>query len=213
MLRWRMLRHGAHHVNISALSGCSVRCTSTRPRLMMRSRSARSSGSCPVARGLRSFGCTSMSVRATLRSPHSTSGCPAACELRRVGVHAPRGTASSPRSPCRRSARRSTPRCTSASVAVTMRCSKSNGGWRNAGDSRQRRLADVQPDARVALAAVPVATSSPRCRQSHSGSWSSEALISCRHSTSGCSRSSRSCTSRLAGADAVHVPGGDLHHW
>ena len=38
--------------------------------------SARSSGSWPIARGLRSFGCTSRSVRATFRSPQSTSGRP-----------------------------------------------------------------------------------------------------------------------------------------
>ena len=43
------------------------------PRPMIRSSSARSSGSWPIARGLRSFGCTSRSVRATFRSPQSTS--------------------------------------------------------------------------------------------------------------------------------------------
>src|SRR6476659_4613332 len=47
--------------------------TSTRPRPMMHSSSARSSGSCPIARGLRSLGWTSRSVRATFRSPHKMS--------------------------------------------------------------------------------------------------------------------------------------------
>src|SRR5437764_307630 len=70
--------HVADHVNRSALSGSTWRCTSTRPRLMIRSMSARSSGSWPIARGLRSFGWTSMSVRATFRSPHMTSGRPVA---------------------------------------------------------------------------------------------------------------------------------------
>ena len=82
----RMLRHGAHQVNRPSLSGSSARPTSTRPRPMMRSSSARSSGSWPIARGLRSFGCTSRSVRATFRSPHSTSVPPGALKRRGVGV-------------------------------------------------------------------------------------------------------------------------------
>ena len=33
MLRWRMLRHGAHHVNRPSFSGSTARPRSTRPRL------------------------------------------------------------------------------------------------------------------------------------------------------------------------------------
>ena len=40
-----MLRHGAHHANRPSFSGSSVRPTSTRPRPMIRSSMARSSGS------------------------------------------------------------------------------------------------------------------------------------------------------------------------
>ncbi len=54
---------------------------------MIRSSSSRSSGSWPIVRGLRSFGWTSRSVRATLRSPHSTTASPACARLARVGVH------------------------------------------------------------------------------------------------------------------------------
>ena len=47
---------------------------------MIRSSSARSSGSCPMMFGFRSFGCTSRSVRATFRSPQSTTAVgPPAC--------------------------------------------------------------------------------------------------------------------------------------
>src|ERR687897_252088 len=69
MFRWRMFRHGAHHVNSPSSSGASARPTSTSPSAMMHSSKARSSGSCPMAVGLRSFGCTSRPVRATFRSP------------------------------------------------------------------------------------------------------------------------------------------------
>ncbi len=80
---------------------------STRPRPMIRSISARSSGSWPIARGLRSFGCTSRSVRATFRSPQRTIVRPCCCCAAAIRVELLRGTASWRESPCRRSARRS----------------------------------------------------------------------------------------------------------
>src|SRR5205814_1583875 len=77
-LRCRMLRHGAHHVNSPSLSGSNARPRSTKPWPRIRSTIARSSGSWPIARGLRSFGWTSRSVRATFISPSSTSARPLA---------------------------------------------------------------------------------------------------------------------------------------
>src|SRR5450756_1251622 len=79
MFRCRMLRQGGHQVKSRSLSGSRARPRSTRPREMMRSSRSRSSGSWPIASGFRSFGCTSISVRATFRSPHSTIGTPEAC--------------------------------------------------------------------------------------------------------------------------------------
>ena len=81
-----MLRQGAHHVNRSSLSGSSACPTSTSPGPMIRTMMARSSGSCPTAFGLRSFGCTSRSVRATFRSPHTITGAPAARNVFREHV-------------------------------------------------------------------------------------------------------------------------------
>ena len=78
MLRARMLRQGAHQVNSSGSSGATCRWRSTRPRPMTRSSRVRSSGRCPIALALRSFGWTSFSVRVTFRSPHRSSG---RCEL------------------------------------------------------------------------------------------------------------------------------------
>ena len=57
---------------------------------MMRSITARSSGSWPIARGFRSFGCTSRSVRATFMSPQQHQLPPGREHLLRVRVHAPR---------------------------------------------------------------------------------------------------------------------------
>ena len=79
MLRWRMLRHGAHHVNRRSLSGSSARPTSTRCSPSSCSNSSRSSGRWPMTPGLRSRGCTSISVRVMLMSPHRTSSRPSAC--------------------------------------------------------------------------------------------------------------------------------------
>ena len=83
MLRWRMLRHGGHQREEPR------RCRDPwrgrrRPdarRAASRS-SARSSGRWPMTPGLRSRGCTSMSVRATLMSPQSTSSRPVVVQPR-----------------------------------------------------------------------------------------------------------------------------------
>ena len=72
MLRLRMSRHGGHHVNSAALSGSSARATSTSASPSNASKSARSSSRWPMTSGLRSLGCTSMSARAMLMSPHRT---------------------------------------------------------------------------------------------------------------------------------------------
>ena len=83
MLRWRMFRHGAHHENISSLSGLrTVRHRPVhRPASGRTPRARRAAGQSRPS--LRSFGCRSRSVCATLRSPHSTSGCPRATSDRR----------------------------------------------------------------------------------------------------------------------------------
>ena len=83
MLRWRMFRHGGHHVNSASLSGCSARPTSTKCAPSRRSKSSRSSGRWPMTPALRSRGCTSMSACATLRSPHSDHVASFRVQLRR----------------------------------------------------------------------------------------------------------------------------------
>ena len=65
--------------------------------------SSRSSGRWPITSGLRSRGCTSISARAMLRSPQSTSSRPSVVQ-RRAHARAASRSRSSPRNPCRRSA-------------------------------------------------------------------------------------------------------------
>ena len=71
-------------------------------------------------------------------------------------------------------------------------------------------LADVQGDARY-LAAVPVAPVALEVEQHRGGICSGVALISCRQSTSGCSRSTHSCTWACRARMPFDVPGGDFH--
>ena len=176
----------------------------------MRSSSARSSGSWPIARGLRSFGCTSMSVRATLMSPHRSRAAARRRASRRERVerreeahlgakvlaavrHVDRGHASRPAvAPSRSGSRSRTPDA------------------RTPGGRARTSCATCSADAGVALRAVPVAPvalASRRARRQLIGA----ALISCRQRTSGCSRSIHSCSCACARADAVDVPRRDLH--
>ena len=133
MFRCRMFRHGAHHVNRRSLSGSTCRPTSTSPCPSIFSISSRSSGSCPTI-GLRSTGCTSTNVRATLKSPHSTRCFPLACS---APAHA-----SSSRKNTIFAAKSLPPFGTytlantiSPTFATTIRFSRSNGGCTNAGRS------------------------------------------------------------------------------
>ena len=64
---------------------------------------------------------------------------------------------------------------------------------RNAGRSGDRLLLTCSADARVAFRAVPVTPVAVHLANA-AGTWSCDALISCRHTTSGCSRAIHSCT-------------------
>ena len=209
MLRCRMLRHGAHQVNRPSLSGSSVRPTSTRPLPMIRSRIARSSGSWPMARGFRSFGCTSRSVRATFRSPHSTSGPSGSPAARGVGVHRLEElhlggeVLAAVRHVDRRDGHAAADLGGDDPVLVVER---GVGKRRPLG---RERLADVQGDAGVALVAVPVAPVALHLAES------GRHLIGCGLDLLQAD-DVRSLARdpllhlRLPRADAVDVPGGDL---
>ena len=156
MLRAFMSRHGAHHVNIWSLSGSRARPVSTSPLPMMRSSSARSSGSWPTARGFRSFGCTSISVRAMFRSPHRIAGCPAACRSavycreRLEKAHLRRKVLAAVRYVDGREGHALDGGGHDPALVV-------EGGVVERGTLGREGLADVQADARIPLRSVPVA--------------------------------------------------------
>ena len=204
MLRARRLRQGAHHVNRPALSGSIARPTSMSPAPSSVSNSARSSGRCPMAMGLRSFGCTSISVRAMFMSPQSSSSRPSA-RSSRAHSDQPRqelelgGIILAAVGDVHRGDHQV------AELHLTIRDSWSNGGMAVDRLAGKRLLAKLQRYARITLAAVPErVVVRPR---DASGTCGSSAFSSCRQTTSGRSRSSHSwtCAARARMPLTFHV--------
>ena len=211
MLRWRMLRHGAHHVNSPSLSGSSARPTSTRPRPRMRSISARSSGSWPIARGLRSFG---MHVEVGARDVQvAAEDEPAARGARTARAYASeRLEEAHLRREVLAAVRHVDRRDGQVADGRPRRCGSRSrtAGCVNAGARASDRLLHVQRDAGVALAAVPVAPVALEVAERRRDLVGRGLDLLQADDVRALARDPL-LDLRLARADAVDVPGGDLH--
>ena len=194
MLRWRMLRHGAHHVNIWSLSGSSARPTSTRPcaddplELLALLRQLADRAWLALLRMHVHVGARDVQVAADHERDARAvqllgANCSSAARKRILAGKSlpPFGT------------------YTDATVSLRQLHGHDavlvvEGRMRERRTLRRDRLADVQADARVALCRRASSTSSLRSRTAQTGSWSGDALISCRQTTSAARASIHSCT-------------------
>ena len=157
MLRWRMLRHGAHHVNRPSLSGSSARPTSTRPRPRIRSmqrallRQLADRARLALLRVDVALGARDVHVAAAARAA-PPAACDAGVRVHRLEEpHLGGEVLAAVRHVDRRDGQRRRRVDRDDAVLVV------EGGMREGGPLGRERLADVQADAGVALAAVPVA--------------------------------------------------------
>ena len=177
----------------------------------MRSNSARSSGRWPTRRSLRSSGWTSLSVRATLRSPHRTTRSPvarSAADVRRHRLEEAQLGGEILAAVGHVDRRDQRPRHAhdgDARLDVEVRVHV-------IGRSASTSLRTMQRDARIALRAVPVA---PVVGQRELADGARDVvprrLDLLQAQDVGLLARHEGGDFVLAGADAVHVPGRDLH--
>ena len=209
MLRSRSWRHGAQYVNRFSLSGSRARPTSARPSATSLARRSLSSGRCPIAFALRSFGWTSRSVGATFRSPQTRRDVPDGVrragpashrlEERELGgevLAAVRDVDGRGGEPLRRG-------LDDARLVVELRVRERHGG-------PERLRLQEEADARVPLVAVPVRRVA-RGRRERDRHLLRRGLQLLQADDVWRVRVEELEDLQLARADPVHVPRDDLH--